>query len=92
MKAIGDSGYNGFPSKVTTSHGSHSKEFCQFIARAKDRQESFNSRLKAFNVLSARFRHGSSTKDKMDRHKACVEAICVLVQYDMDNGYPLFQV
>ena len=50
MKAIGDSGYNGFPSKVTTSHGSHSKEFCQFIARAKDRQESFNSRLKAFNI------------------------------------------
>eukprot|EP00804_Cyclotella_cryptica_P011753 CCRYP_011346-RA/>CCRYP_011346-RA protein AED:0.37 eAED:0.26 QI:0/0/0/0.75/0/0/4/0/182 len=48
------------------------------VKEAKNRQESFNSRLKAFNVLSLRCRHGSSTKDKMDRHKACVEAICAL--------------
>ena len=28
------------------------------------------------------------TDDKLDLHRTCVEAVCVLVQYDMDCGNP----
>jgi hypothetical protein len=91
-KAVGDSGYSGHPEKVTTSSKVHSEDFSQFITRAKNRQENFHSRLKRFDVLTKRFRHGISTEDKLEQHKMCTEAVCVLVQLDMDNGHPLWEV
>jgi hypothetical protein len=48
--------------------------------------ETFNSRLKNFHCLDDRFRHG------IDKHKICFEAICVIVQYQLENGSPLFDV
>jgi len=36
--------------------------------------------------------HGMGTKDKMDKHKACTEAVAIIVQYDFDNGHPPFEV
>ncbi|KAL7537676.1 hypothetical protein ACHAXR_011645 [Thalassiosira sp. AJA248-18] len=91
-KAVGDSGYAGEPGKVTTTRDQHSSELKKFLGRAKNRQESFHARLKSFNILGQRFRHGKSTKDKMAMHKTCVEAVCVIVQYDLENGHPLFEV
>lgn len=57
-----------------------------FKNRAKARHETFNTRLKNFKILDERFRHG------VTKHKAVFEACCVIVQYEMDNGHPLFDV
>ena len=89
-RAVADSGYAGV-SKVTTTHQKHSKSLKKFLTRAKQRQESFHTRLKSFHILEDRFRHGTSTKNKMDLHKMCVEAVCVIVQYDIENGNPIFE-
>ena len=50
-KAVGDSGYSGEPSKIVTTKDEHSSDFKEFLARAKNRQETFHWRLKAFNML-----------------------------------------
>lgn len=91
-KAIGDSGYEGMPEKVTVTRDGQSKELKQFLGRAKNRQESLHSRLKSFGALNDRFRHGKSTKDKLDLHQMCVDAVCVAVQYDMENGRPIYDM
>jgi len=57
-KLIGDSGYKGEPLKISTTLSEHKSDTKHFFARAKSRQETFNTRLKFFNVLSGRFRHG----------------------------------
>ena len=90
-RAVGDSGYKGVP-RVTVTRRKHSRGLKKFLTRAKQRQESFHTRLKSFHILRYRFRHGSSTESKMETHKMCVEAICVIVQYDLENGHPLFEV
>ncbi|KAL7536423.1 hypothetical protein ACHAWF_013824 [Thalassiosira exigua] len=91
-KAIGDSGYDGMPEKVIVTREGHSKELKQFLGRAKNRQESLHTRLKSFRALGCRFRHGKGAKRRMELHKACVEAVCVIVQYDMECGNPIFDL
>jgi len=61
-----------------------SQELKKFKARVRCRQEHFHSRLKSYECLSQLFRHG------MAKHKLCVEAICLLVQYDLDMGSEIF--
>ena len=91
-KAVGDSGFAGEPEKVITTKSHHSKQLKEFLARMKNRQESLHIRLRAFNILENRFRHGKGTEDKMELHGVCVSAISVIVQYDFHNGRPPFQV
>jgi len=55
-----------------------------FKSRVRCRQETFNGRLKNFMFPALRFR------GKEDNHKAAMEAVCVMVQYQMDNGAPIF--
>jgi hypothetical protein len=55
-----------------------------FKARARARHESFNGRLKFFESLNKTFCHNS------DNHVHIFEAVCVIVQYQMDNGAELF--
>jgi hypothetical protein len=57
-----------------------------FKSRARLRHETFNGRIKFFNVLSDTFRHG------FDKHKFVFEAVVVIVQYQMENGSPLYDV
>ena len=59
--------------------------FCQ-QSRARARHETFNGRIKNFGCLDDRFRHG------MEKHKICFEAVCVIVQYQLENGSPLFDI
>ncbi len=80
---IGNSGYKGEPSKISTTVDAHSAEIKEFFARAKSQQETINIRLKSFNVLSCRFCHGKGVKNKLRLHQTCFEAICVLVRYDL---------
>ncbi len=89
---IGDSGYNGEPSKISVTVDEHSAEVKEFFARAKSRQETINTRLKFFNVLGDRFCHGKGTENKLRVHQTCFGAVYVLVQYDMENGHPLIEI
>jgi hypothetical protein len=57
-----------------------------FKSRARLRQETFNRRLRCFSVLADTFTHG------WDKHKIAFEAVLVTVQYQMDNGSPIFSV
>ena len=91
-KLVGDSGYSGEPDKIVTTKDEHSAEYKEFLARAKNRQETFHWRLKAFNILGNRFRHGKDTEDRMKLHKMAVDAIAVIIQYDYENGHPPFDV
>ena len=89
---IGDSGYGGESEKIATTNYFFSKEFKEFLARVKNREESLHIRLKAYNILENRFRHGKSTEDKMELHGVVVTAITVITQYDFENGRPPFEV
>ncbi|KAL3769802.1 hypothetical protein ACHAWU_010310 [Discostella pseudostelligera] len=90
-KAIGDSAYEGAPEKVTVKREGHPPNVFEFLDRAQNRQESYHSRLENYNILTHRFRHGKSTQDKMNLHKMAVEAVAVIVEYDM-RYHPLFEV
>lgn len=61
-------------------------ELHNFKARARCRHESFNGRMAKFNCVSTTFRHGTK---KME---LCIEAVIVTLQYQMENGSPLFDV
>ena len=63
-----------------------SKELGNFKTRARLRQETFNRRLKHFEALLTTFKNG------FVKHGIATRAVAVLVQYQMDNGSPLFCV
>jgi hypothetical protein len=85
-RAIGDNGYRGEPNVVSTPSSRDPRELRRFKSRARARHESFNGRIKNFKCLSERFRHG------VHKHQICFEAVCVIVQYQLENGSPLFDV
>ena len=58
----------------------------QFKNRARARHETYNQRIKEFNILDERFRYGRQY------HRAVFESVCILVQYEIENGRPLFSV
>ncbi|KAL7541847.1 hypothetical protein ACHAWF_007034 [Thalassiosira exigua] len=92
VKGIGDSGYDGESDKILTTKPGQSKELGEFLARAKNREETLHTRFKSWNILSNRFRHGKGTQKKKDLHGQCVTAIAVITQYDYENGRPPFEV
>ena len=63
-----------------------SKELHNFKSRARCRQESYNRRLKHFECLSGTFTNG------FEKHGVALRAVAVMVQYQMDNGSPLYSV
>lgn len=85
-RAVGDSGYRGEPTKISVTREEDSKAVKQFKARVKSRHETFNKRIKDFRILSMPFHHG------FDQHQMAMEAVCVLVQFDLENGHNLFEV
>jgi len=91
-RVIADGGLLGEPSKILVKSPDHPKEMRDYIGRVLARQESFHTRLKNFNILGQRFRHGASTQHKMDLHKMAVESVAVIIQYDYENGHPPFDV
>ena len=63
-----------------------SKELNNFKSRARLRQETFNGRLKFFKALSGTFENG------FEKHGIALRAVAVIVQYQMDNGSPIYCV
>ena len=84
--AIADKGYRGEPNVVATANSRDQEPVRALKGAARARQESFNARIKVFKCLDERFRH------QLKKHKVAVEAVCVIVQYQLENGSPLFSV
>jgi hypothetical protein len=85
---IGDSGYRTGEADevgmIAVPESSDPPGLKTFKARVRCRHESFNGRLKFFKSLSDTFRHG------VEKHKIVFEAVATIVQYQMDNGSPIF--
>lgn len=84
---IADKAYRGDETASPPNHLDE-EDIAELKKRNRARQETFNSRLKSFKVLDDKFRH----KPVMEKHKACFEAVAVLVQYGIDCGFPLFVI
>ena len=61
-----------------------SKLLGNFKSRQRARHESLNGRLKDFACLENTYRHPH------EKHVHVFEAVCVIVQYEMDHGSPIF--
>ena len=90
---IGDRGYRGEDTEgvrekrsLATRNTRDTAAVKEFKRRVRARHENFNARLKSFAILDSHFRH------PRERHKTVFEAVCVICQYDMENGHPLFDV
>jgi hypothetical protein len=90
-KVIADRGYGNKSSaedceKLSLPNPLDSKELNNFKSWTRLRQETFNGHLKFFGALCQTFHHNP------DNHVHTFEAICVIVQYQMDNGGKLYEV
>ena len=85
-RVIADRGYaSKRDAKVLSTPNSNDPvEVRKLKSRARARLESFNEKIKNFRVLSECFRH------TLDDHKLVFEAVCVICQYQQENGLPLF--
>jgi DDE superfamily endonuclease len=92
-KFIGDKGYAGEDSKISTPNTHDALEIKDYKKRARARHETFNKRLKDFAILRHVFRHGQCTQEEQSfkEHQVVFESICVLLQYDMKYK-PLFHL
>ncbi|EJK71943.1 hypothetical protein THAOC_06572, partial [Thalassiosira oceanica] len=71
---LGDSSYTAEASKMTTNSPEFPADMKHWIGRCLARQETLHARLKFFNILGHRFRHGTDVEDKMSLHQMAVEA------------------
>lgn len=83
-RIVGDRGYTGEPETISTRNELDPRELAAFKERVQARHETFNGKLKNFKCLSTKFRHG------VEQHKVVFESLCVIVQYEIENGAPLF--
>ncbi len=91
-RCVGDSGYTGEPNKIVVEKDEHPQQLKRFLSRAKNRQETFHSRLKNFNILGHRFRHKGGVESKLHHHEIAVRAVACIIQYDYENGHPPFDI
>lgn len=85
-KVVADKGYRGETGKISVPNKHDSLITSAYKTRARARHETFNQRIKSFKMMQEDFRHG------VKKHKIAFEAVCVLVQYDIENHHPLFQI
>jgi len=85
-KGIADNGYRGERNVLSKPNSHDPPELRQFKRRAWSRHETYNGRIKNFRCLDSRFRHGIA------KHQMCFETVCVICQYQIENGSPLFDV
>jgi len=87
-KGLGDKGYSGKKYRRVMSTFNAHDDYCvkKFKSRALKRHEAFNGMIKRFQSMDGRFRHGPSD------FKYYFESICVICQYQLENGMPLYDV
>ena len=88
-RLIADQGYVAESRICSTRNPLDTPSVKELKKRAKARHETFNRRLKAWEILNQRFR---CTRDPLPKHKAVFKACSVLVQYDVEKSHPLFKV
>jgi hypothetical protein len=81
---IADRGYRG-AAKLSTPNTYDTPDVKEYKRRARARQESFFARLKRFGAVRDQFRHSD-----IEKHRWVFEAVCIIVQYQFENGSPLF--
>lgn len=86
FKIIGDNAYRGVPEKFSAPNPHDTKNVASFKGRARARHETFNKRIKDYQIINQQFRN------KLAKHKIAFEAVCVLVQYNIENGNGLFEI
>ena len=79
------------PDKVMVKRFGHPTWVTEYLDRIQNRQETYHERLSNFNILSATFRHGKSSKEKMELHRMAVDCVAFLVHYDL-KYHPLMDV
>lgn len=86
--AIVDRGYiaNQHRDKLAWPNTYDEKDVENYKSRARARHESFNGRMGFFKIMTDVFDY-----DKK-KHKYAFGAVCTTVQYQMNNGSPLFRV
>jgi hypothetical protein len=84
IRGIADEGYRGEAEYLSTRNQFDSKEIAWFKSRALACHETFNSKLKTFQILSGTFRHSH------DQHQTVFEAVCAVTVYKMEVGAGLF--
>jgi DDE superfamily endonuclease len=86
-KVIADKGYRSQNDVTLSTPNPFDSDIVKtFKKRASARHETLNQRIKNFEVLAGCFRHNIA------KHQCVFEAICVIVQYDMESGYALFDI
>lgn len=84
--AVVDNGYKGHDPTMSKPNPLDSREVSKFKGRVHSHQECFNTRLKVLQALKQQFGLGE------EKHGICFEAVCVICQYQLENGSPLFDV
>ena len=88
--AVGDRGYEtsiaAEMDRIAFKRNEDPIELKKFKARVMCRHETVNARIKNFHCTSGTFRQGK------DSHQSAFKAVCVIVQYQIDNGAYLFDV
>ena len=79
-RAVGDDGYRGLDEFISLRNEFDPPELAAFKERAMARHENFNQRLKKWQVLTKRFRHG------VGNHKTAFRAVCAITLYEIGNG------
>jgi hypothetical protein len=83
-RAVGNSGYAGKPEHVTVKSHLDSDAVKALKRRAQACHNTFHGRIEKLKILDERFFHG------LKKHKAAFETACIIMQYDLENGNPLF--
>lgn len=83
-RVIADLGYRG-EDLISVPNRLDNEMVKQFKNCARARHETFNGRIKEFSILDERFRFNRN------RHQAVFESVCIIVQYEIENGRPLFR-
>ena len=84
IRAVGDKGYRGENALISVHSLLDTPEVREFKKRALARHETMNKQLKNFKCLGERFRH------KYHNFKKILLAVVVTVQFQFENGSPLF--
>jgi hypothetical protein len=79
LRGIADKGYRGEPQYLSTRNDLDPPEIAEFKNRVMARHETFNQKMKMFDVLSGIFRHD------LELHRVCFESVAVLTVIQLQN-------
>jgi DDE superfamily endonuclease len=85
-RCVADKGYRGEPNYISTPNIDDGELINWYKTRARSRQESINCKIKFFRCMAQEFRHS------IEFHGCAFDAICVIVQYQLENGSTLFDI